>query len=83
MDDDVAGQRAREWHDFYLLVGTAGATLVALLFVSISLGVGFLTSARAAATRVFYSPIVLHFAAVFFISAVASFPRTARFSTPR
>ena len=31
------------WHDFYLLVGTAGATLVALLFVAISLGTGFLT----------------------------------------
>ncbi len=64
----------REWTDFYLLTGTAGATLVALLFVAVSLGVGFLTSARAAATRVFYSPIILHFAAVFFISAVALIP---------
>jgi hypothetical protein len=34
------------WHDFYLLVGTAGATLLALLFVAVSLGIGFLTEER-------------------------------------
>ena len=44
------------WHDFYLLVGTAGATLLALLFVAVSLGVGFLTEEKAPATRTFYSP---------------------------
>ena len=31
----------KEWHDFYLLVGTAGATLLALLFVAVSLGAVF------------------------------------------
>ena len=36
------------WHDFYLLVGTAGATLLALLFVAASLGTGFLTEERLA-----------------------------------
>jgi hypothetical protein len=64
----------REWTDFYLLVGTAGATLVALLFVAVSLGTGFLTRQRAAATRTFFSPVVVHFAAVFAISAVALMP---------
>ena len=39
------------WHDFYLLVGTAGATLLALLFVAVSLGIGFLTEERQGATR--------------------------------
>jgi hypothetical protein len=29
------------WHDFYLLVGTAWATLLGLLFVALSLGRGF------------------------------------------
>jgi len=32
----------KEWHDFYVLVGTAGATLLALLFVAVSLGHRFL-----------------------------------------
>jgi len=63
-----------EWHDFYLLVGTAGATLVALLFVAVSLGTGFLTEKRAAATRAFYSPVVVHFTVVFFISAACIAP---------
>ena len=62
------------WHEFYLLVGTAAATLVALLFVAISLGAGFLTEKRSAATRAFFSPVVVHFTAVFFISAVGLFP---------
>ncbi len=62
------------WHDFYVLVGTAGATLLALLFVAVSLGVGFLTEDKAAATRTFYSPIIIHFGSVFFISAIALVP---------
>jgi hypothetical protein len=62
------------WHEFFVLIGTAGATLVALLFVAISLGAGFLTDKRAAATRAFFSPVVVHFTAVFFISAVGLFP---------
>ena len=63
-----------EWSEFYLLIGTAGATLVALLFVAVSLGAGLLTQERAAATRAFFSPVVIHFAAVFAISAVALVP---------
>src|ERR1700674_5922410 len=70
---DIAHALER-WHEFYVLVGTAGATLVALLFVAISLGAGFLTDKRAVATRAFFSPVVLHFTAVFFISAVGLFP---------
>jgi hypothetical protein len=62
------------WHEFYILVGTASATLVALLFVAVSLGAGFLTDERSAATRAFFSPVVAHFTAVFFISAVGLFP---------
>jgi len=62
------------WHDFFVLVGTAGATLVALLFVAVSIGTGFLTEQRAAPTRAFYSPVVLHFTAAFFIAAVGLIP---------
>ena len=62
------------WHDFFVLVGTAGATLVALLFVAVSIGVGFLTDGRAAATRAFFSSVVVHFTAIFFIAAVGLVP---------
>jgi hypothetical protein len=67
-------QALKEWHEFYLLLGTAGATLLALLFVACSLGVGYLTDDRQAGTRMFMSPVVIHFSAVFFISAIALVP---------
>ena len=43
------------WHDSYVLIGTAGATLLGLQFIALSLGAGFLTEEKAAATRTFYS----------------------------
>jgi hypothetical protein len=64
----------KEWHDFYVLVGTAGATLLALLFVAVSIGAGFLTAERQSATSTFMSPVVVHFTSVFFLSAIALFP---------
>ena len=71
----MAAEHSNDWHDFYLLVGTAGATLLALLFVAVSLGTGFLTDERAAATRAFYSPVVVHFTrGVFHLAAVALVP---------
>jgi hypothetical protein len=67
-------QALERWHDFYLLIGTAAATLVALLFVAISVGAGFLSPERAAPTRAFISPVVLHFTAVLVVSALALAP---------
>ena len=59
-----------EWHEFYLLLGTAGATLVALLFVAVSLAAGSLDQRRANAVRVYMSPVVIHFTDVLFMSAM-------------
>jgi hypothetical protein len=69
-----ADQTLKEWHDFYLLVGTVSATLLGLMFIAVSLGVGFLTEQRTAATRTFMSPIVVHLTSVFFLGAIALFP---------
>jgi hypothetical protein len=69
-----ATEALKDWHDFYVLVGTAGATLLALLFVAVSLGTGFLSSEHQAGTRTFMSPVVVHFISVFFLAAVALFP---------
>lgn len=62
------------WHEFYILLGTAGATLVALLFVAVSLGAGYLSSQDQRGPRTFMSPVVIHFTSVFFISAVCLVP---------
>lgn len=69
-----AVEALKEWHDFYILVGTAGATLLGLLFIAVSLGAGYLTEERQSATRTFMSPVAIHFTSVFFLSAVALLP---------
>ena len=63
-----------DWHEFYLLLGTAAAALLALLFVAVSIGVGFFTERSAGATRIYLSPVVIHFASVLFVSALALAP---------
>jgi len=62
------------WHEFYGLLGTAAAALVALLFVAASIGAGTLSAERASPTRTFTSPIVFHYTFVLFLSLVALVP---------
>jgi hypothetical protein len=62
------------WHEFYGLLGTSAATLVALMFVAVSVAVGILSSDRTMATRVYMSPIIMHYASVLFVSLIALVP---------
>jgi hypothetical protein len=57
---DVLGS----WHDFYMLLGTASATLIGLLFVAATIGSGVFSSGRRAASRVFLSASVIHFSTI-------------------
>jgi hypothetical protein len=62
------------WHEFYVLIGTAAAALVALLFVAASVGAGFLNIEPDGPTRTYVSPIAFHFTSAFFVSAAALVP---------
>jgi hypothetical protein len=62
------------WHEFYGLLGTAAAALVALLFVAATIGAGLLSAERASPTRTFTSPIIFHYTYVLFLSLVALVP---------
>ena len=62
------------WHDFYVLVGTAAATLVGLMFVSASIGAQVFTEKNRAGMRAFLSPTVVHFSSVLFIAILAAIP---------
>ena len=62
------------WHEFYALLGTAAAALVALLFVAMSIGATVLNPARAGATRTFLSPVVFHYTSVLFVSLIVLIP---------
>jgi hypothetical protein len=65
-----------EWHEFYALLGTAGAALLALLFVAVSIATSVLTpdAESRANTRTFMSPVVYHYANTLFLSLVALIP---------
>jgi hypothetical protein len=62
------------WHEFYSLLGTAAAGLLALLFVAASIGAGYLSAERRSPTRTFTSPIVFHYTYVLFASLMALMP---------
>jgi hypothetical protein len=64
----------QDWHDFYMLLGTASAALVALLFVAVSIGANFLSAERSTATRTFMSPVVFHFSTLLLLSLIALVP---------
>jgi hypothetical protein len=60
------------WHEFYGLLGTAAAALLALLFVAASIGASALT--RAGPTRTYLSPVVFHYSNILFLSLLALIP---------
>lgn len=62
------------WHDFYMLLGTASAALVALLFVAASIGAGLIDPARSTATRTYMSPVIFHYTCVLFLSLMTLVP---------
>jgi len=64
------------WHEFYELLGTAAAGLVALLFVAVSIGTSVLTPDPESRrnTGTYMSPVVFHYANLLFLSLIAMIP---------
>src|SRR5260221_8841463 len=62
------------WHDFDLLIGTAAATLVGLMFVAASIGASVFTEKSRGAMKAFISPTVVHFTTVLVIAVLAVVP---------
>ncbi len=62
------------WQNFYLLAGTAAATLVGLMFVSVTFGSSLVTKETARAARAFLDPTYMHFVQVLMTSCVLTVP---------
>ena len=62
------------WHEFYILLGTAAATLVGLLFVAATVGAGVFSPDRGAPVRVFLSATLLHFAGILIACLIVLVP---------
>ena len=67
-------QQLERWHDFYLLMGGASATLMGLTFVAVTLGPDVIAARASGAVRAFVTPIVAFFATVLVVSVVLLIP---------
>jgi len=63
------------WDNYYVMVGTASAGLIGLLFVVVTLTAGVDRSQAERGAKLYLTPSVLHFAIVMTISAVIIAPR--------
>jgi steroid 5-alpha reductase family enzyme len=55
---------AATWQNFYMLVGTAAATLIGFMFVAVTFGAGLLTTEATASARAFIDPPFTHLVTV-------------------
>ncbi len=62
------------WQNFYVLTGTAAATLTGLMFVAVTFGAGLVTKETAAAARAFLDPTYIHFVQVLFTACLVLIP---------
>ena len=63
-----------DWSDFFTMTGTAGGTLVGLLFVVVTLGTGLTTSRKLDIAHASLTPAMYSFAEVLFQSMVVLVP---------
>jgi hypothetical protein len=68
---------AARWQTFYVLVGSASATLVGLMFVAVTFGSNLVKPETAETARSFIDPSFRHFVQVLFTACLAVIPGLA------
>jgi hypothetical protein len=70
---------AQPWHNFYLLLGGASATLIGLMFVAVTFGAPLMRKETLSTARAFIDPSYSHFVQVLLTAALVVIPSmTAR-----
>ena len=77
---EFANPRLSEWANFYVIVGSAGAALIGIQFVVITLVAGMRERPPNDSVNAFATPTVVHFAGALLISAIMSAPWRSLFS---
>ncbi len=62
------------WQNFFLLVGTAAATLTGLMFVAVNFGSSLITRETAVMARAFLDPVYQHFVQVLVTACAMTVP---------
>jgi hypothetical protein len=62
------------WQNFYMLAGTAAATLTGLMFVAVTFGSALVTKETAQTTRAFLDPTYMHFVQVLLTACLLTVP---------
>jgi hypothetical protein len=62
------------WQNFYLLVGTAAATLTGLMFIAVTFGASLVTRQTTASARAFLDPTLSHFVQVLLAACLVTVP---------
>jgi hypothetical protein len=65
---------AAAWQNFYLLAGTAAATLIGLMFVAITFGASLVTRQTSESARAFIDPTFTHFVQVVVVACLMMIP---------
>jgi hypothetical protein len=65
---------AGPWQTFYVLVGTAAATLIGLMFVAITFGASLVTRQTSESARAFLDPTFTHFVQVLLTACLITIP---------
>lgn len=71
---DVFNEMLRSWQNFYFMAGGTAATLIGLMFVALSLGMGIISSEITEEMKAFVTPSVLYFVSVLLIACAMLVP---------
>lgn len=67
-------QALERWHDFHLLIGTAGATLMGLTFIAVTLAPEVIAERTSTVVRAFTTPMVAFFATDLLVALILLIP---------
>ena len=75
-EGDFLAMPMHDWTNFFLITGAAGAQLIGLLFVVVTLGTGLPTAQSLAGIRAFLTPTLFCFSSVFFQAIAVLVPQS-------
>lgn len=71
---DPFTQMLHDWQNFYVLSGTAAATLIGLVFIAATFGASAVTSGSRSVVNTWVTPIIIHFGSVLLLAVLIAVP---------